>query len=126
MRKKILAFVPLLSFAMGGQPTPNKIVSAKLIDKSGKEHFVKAFVCDDRTFFNFKDGDITVKVPFDKIEKVVVVGEGENLTVKVYFKNGKVKTFVADSNTECTGVSDFGTVEASLDKLKEIDFLKVQ
>ena len=111
---------------MGGQPTPNEIVSAKLIDRSGKEHLVQAFVCDDRTYFTFKDGDVTVKVPFDKIKKITIEGKGENLTVKVYFKNGKVKTFLAEADTDCTGASEYGTVEASLDQLKEIDFLQVQ
>ena len=126
MRKLILAIFPALTFAMGGQPAPTEIVSAKLIDKSGKEHIVNALVCDDRTFFTFKDGDVTVKVPFDKIKKLVIEGKGDNLTVKVYFKNGKVKTFVAEADTDCTGTSEYGTVEATLDQLKEIDFLQVQ
>ena len=123
MRKFLAFIIPSLTFAMGSQVAPSQLIAAKLIDRSGKVHNVKAFVCDDKTYFTFRDGDVIVKVPFERIKKVEISPQGENLKVKVYFTDGKIKTFIADADIDCTGVNDYGTVEASLDKLKEIDFL---
>jgi len=115
-------------FAMGGQPQVNTLTPAKIVDDAGKVHTVVTLTCDDKTYFDFQDGTVTVKVPFEKIEKLVVKGASANgtLAVEVYFKNGKVKAFNISPDVECTGVNDYGTVDFQLSAIKEIEFLKVE
>jgi hypothetical protein len=123
MRKLLISIVPFLAFAMGGQPKLNEIIPAKLIDKEGKVHKVATLICDDKTYFQFKDGTVTVKVPFSKIKSLKVEGNsGDYLKVEVEFVNGKRKEFLIDPDVDCVGTTSYGTLEAYLSQLKEIDF----
>ncbi len=126
MRKLGLFLIsaPLAAFAMGGQPSASSLHPATLVDKSGKTFRVVNLVCDDRDYFEFKEGDFTVKVPFSNVKKVEILGGKETLRVKVFLKNGKTKVLEAEPDTDCEGVNDLGNVEISLSSLKEIDFSK--
>ena len=125
MRKKLTAILalPLFTFAMGGKPPADAFIPAKIVDKSGAAHEVSALLCDEKAYFEFEDGSVTLKVPFGKIKKLVVLGsEGDKLKVEVYFTSGGKKTFLADPDVECSGPTPYGTLEAYLSQIKEIDF----
>jgi hypothetical protein len=127
MRKLLIAVVPFLTFAMGGQPELNELIPAKLIDKQGKTHEVATLVCDDKTYFQFKDGSVTVKVPFSRIKSLKIEApSGDYLKVEVVFKNGERKEFLTDPDVECIGTTPYGTVQAYLNQLKEIEFKNQQ
>jgi len=126
--RRFLIFIALLFsaavFSMGNQPSGNAFIPAKLIDKEGKTHKVNSIVCDDRSYFSFKDGAVEVKVPFEKIKKIVVLSQkGDFLEVEVTFKDGNKRKFLISSDVSCSGVTAYGTVEATLQDLKEIQFL---
>jgi len=127
MRKALgalLLILPSLLFAMGGQPTVSTLIPAKLVDKTGKVHQTVSLVCNDRTYFTFKDGAVEVKVPFEKIKKLVVLEKkGEDLKVKVIFKDNNSKVFLIPANTICTGATKYGSLEVYLEDLKKIEFL---
>lgn len=126
MRKLLIAFgfLPLLGFAMGSRAVPETMVPAKVIDKSGVEHHVKALVCDDKTYFEFLSGSVTLKVPFDRIKTLKVVGKKDDrLEVEVVFKDGTQKELFIDPDVECVGPTDEGTLDFYLEQVKEIDFL---
>jgi len=109
---------------MGGQPTVSTLIPAKLVDKTGKVHQTVSLVCNDRTYFTFKDGAVEVKVPFEKIKKLVVLEKkGEDLKVKVIFKDNNSKVFLIPANTICTGATKYGSLEVYLEDLKKIEFL---
>jgi len=112
-----------IGYAMGGQATSvGAPVSAKIVDISGKTHTATNFLCDDRNYFVFKDGEAEVKVPFSVIKKVDITKTGEELTATVTFKNGKTKTFKLNADTICSGSSEFGVLEIYINKIKEIEF----
>ncbi len=120
-----LVSLPLFAFAMGGQPSVSSYIPAKLVDEVGKVHEVNALTCDDRTYLVFKDGAVEVKIPFQKMEKITVLSkEGEYLEVEVLFKDGTKRTFLISADTLCVGLTKYGTVEAYLSQLKEIDFVE--
>jgi len=126
MRKLLIAvgFLPLLGFAMGSRAVPETLVPAKVIDKSGVEHEVKALVCDDKTYFEFKSGSVTLKVPFTKIKTLKVVGKkGDELLVEVVFKDNRKRELLIDPDVECVGPTDEGTLDFYLEQVEEIDFL---
>jgi len=114
------------AFAMGGQPQVETLTPAKIIDTAEKIHTVTNLVCDDKNYFVFTDGAVSVKIPFVNIKKVVFEKEGQKLLAKVYLKDGSVKVFVADPQTDCVGTTLYGSVEAPLSAIKEIDFLPVK
>jgi len=127
MRKLLIAFVPFFSFAMGGQPQLNQIIPATIVDKAGKTHEVGALVCDDKTYFKFKDGAVEVKVPFSKIKSLKVIApSGDYLKVEVIFKNGQKREFLINPDVECVGTTPYGTLDAYMDQIKEIDFKNPQ
>ncbi|NPB05523.1 MAG: hypothetical protein GXO08_03990 [Aquificae bacterium] len=122
--RALFAALPLLAFSMGGQPEVSTVVPARLVDETGKVHEVSALVCEGRTYFVFKDGALDVKVPFEKIDRLRVLGkEGDLLQVEVVFKDGTRKVFYVSADTYCVGSTEYGSVEAYLDRLREIDFL---
>ena len=128
MRKLLAAvlFVPATLFAMGGQPEVGTLTPAKIVDAAGKVHTVAGLVCNDKNYFSFTDGAVKVKIPFTKIEKVVFLKEGGKILAKVYLKNGEIKEFFIEPDTECVGMTEYGTVEAPVSAIKEIDFLPPQ
>ena len=125
MRKGFILFLllPILGFAMGERPNPETLVSAQIVDKTGVKHSVSAFVCDDRSYLTLKEGSARLKVPFDKIRKISVLGsEGENLKVEVEFIDGRRKKFLIEGDIECGGAEKFGLLEIYLSQVKEIIF----
>jgi len=127
MRKRLLSALalPLLTFAMGERAVPQNFVPAKIVDKRGVAHEVSALVCDGKTYFTFEDGSVYLKVPFENLKKLVVVGKkGDKLLVEVYFTNGGRKKLLIDPDVECVGPTPYGTVDAFLSQIREIDFGK--
>jgi hypothetical protein len=127
MRKflPLLFFLSSLGFAMGGRPSAEYLQTVKIVDAQGQEHILKSLSCDGNDYFEFKDGALSVKVPFTVIKKLEVVSsQGDNLKVKVYFKGGKEKEFTAEGDILCKGLSDYGLVEAYLKQIKEMVFAK--
>ena len=125
MRKKLLlAFtLPLLTFAMGERTVPQNLVPAKIVDKKGAVHEVSALVCDDKTYFTFEDGAVYLKVPFENLKKLVVESKkGDKLLVEAYFTDGTEKKLLIDPDVECVGTTPYGTIDAFLSQIKEIDF----
>ncbi|MEO2153257.1 MAG: hypothetical protein ABGX24_02425 [Aquificota bacterium] len=127
MRKVLymLIGIPLLGFSMGGQPDITASVKALLIDKAGKKHKVDALICDEKTFFEVQDGDVILKIPFDKIQKVEILPskEPDKVLAVIKFKNGQERKFLLPKDVLCVGLTPVGTLEAYIDHLKEIDFL---
>ena len=120
----LLLIAPSLIFAMGSQPSSSLLIPAKIVDKEGKVHKVVSIVCNDKTFFTFKDGAVELKVPFERIDRLEILKkEGDFLKVKVLFKDGSQKEFLISSDVYCTGTTKYGTLEAYIDQFKEIDFL---
>jgi len=125
MRKLLvsLLFVPATLFAMGGQPQVDTLTPAKIVDAAGKVHAVAGLVCNDKTYFTFYDGAVKVKIPFTRVEKVLFIKKGEKVLAKVYLKNGEVKEFFVEPDAECVGMTEYGTIEAPVSAIKEIEFL---
>ncbi len=127
MRKRlfIALALPLLTFAMGERAVPQNFVPAKVVDNKGVVHEVSALVCDGKTYFTFEDGSVYLKVPFTKLKKLVVEGKkGDKLLVEAYFTDGGKKALLIDSDVECMGPTPYGTIDAFLSQVKEIDFEK--
>ena len=70
--RRFLSFITFLFsaaiFAMGNQPAGNAFIPAKLIDREGKIHKVNYILCEDRSYFSFKDGAVEVKIPLKKLK----------------------------------------------------------
>ena len=125
MRKKLTALLafPLFAFAMGEKPPADAFIPAKIVDRSGTEHEVSALLCDDKAYFEFRDGSVVLKVPFGKVKRLVVLGaEGDRLKVEVYFTDGGKRSFLIDPDVECSGPTPYGTLEAYLSQIREITF----
>jgi len=126
MRKALtlLWLIPTLLFAMGGKPSATTLHPALLVDRSGQSVTVANLLCDDRDYFTFKRGEFTVKIPFSKVDKVLIQPAGDKISVTIVFKDGRRETFFAEEDAECVGVNESGTVEVFLSSLREIDFLQ--
>ena len=111
------------SFAMGERETPATLTPAVIVDLSGIKHEVSSLSCDGKNYFDFKDGSVTLEVPFSKIKKLQVLKkERDLLLVKVIFVNGRERTFKIEADVECVGATPYGTLDAYLSQIKEIDF----
>ncbi|HID79827.1 MAG TPA: hypothetical protein EYH48_00230 [Aquifex aeolicus] len=127
MRKflALVSFIPTLVFSMGQRPVAEYMHTVKIVDSRGEEHILKFLSCDGNDYFEFEDGSLLVKVPFNIVQKVEVVSsEGEKLKVRVYFRGGKEREFSTEGDILCKGISDYGYIEAYLKQIKEIIFLK--
>jgi len=119
-----LGLMPFLIYGMGSQPSITTPVPAQIIDDKGKVHQVDTLVCDDKTYFEVNDGSAVLKIPFDKIKKVLINApkNADYVNITFIFFNGEKKSFQISPDVLCTGSTTFGTLEIYINQIKEIDF----
>jgi hypothetical protein len=66
-----------------------------------------------------------LRVPFDKIRGFEVVTGSDKLTLTIFFLDGKIETFIADSYTSSSylvGQTDVGDIRLPLAQVKRLEF----
>ncbi len=119
MRRALLFTLPfLLSMA---EPVKDKNLLIEVEDREGIRHNLRGLACNGKDYIKVKEGALEYAVGFKSLKSVEVLSqEGQNLRVRLSFKQGSVKEYLIPTTVHCKAVSDVGDVSFYLKDIKVI------
>ncbi len=119
----------VLFTGMGGRPgvevpIPEVDFHATIIDDQDIATKCTNISWDGETFFTGMRGKGRVTIPFERVKKVVSVGEGYGgkKDFQIILKDGEMVAVTFDSDARLTGTTTFGTYRIFAKNIKEIIF----
>lgn len=129
----IFALWPLLTAmsALQGQnpekiPTPAKKFAATFIDQTDIITDCREISIDGETFLEGKRGNGTNTIPFENINEVSFLLEGEKLKGMVKLRDGNTFELTLNKNQRAYGKTKYGTFHIKLADLKKVILGKQQ
>lgn len=105
-------------------PTPEKNISAAVIDRGGMQSTLQSFSFEGKIFLAGKHGRASVAIPFEKIAEIEVQGqEGSETIVRVLLRDQKTVQIKMDKRSKFFGKTDYGTYQIEAQDLKTIRLL---
>ncbi|MCS7262428.1 MAG: hypothetical protein N3C13_00535 [Aquificaceae bacterium] len=100
--KRILLLLPfLLSMA---EPLKEQKFRVELEDKGGTKHSLRGLVCGGRAYLKVREGSVDYSLEFSSIRSIEVLSqEGQQMRVRVSFKNRSSKEYTLPSDLYCKG-----------------------
>ena len=108
----------------GEVPTPSVNISATFIDDQGISTHCQEVSWEGKVFFTGTRGKGIVAIPFEKVKRVVFVGEvrGGKRDAQVTLMNGEVVAVTFDGEARLYGMTSYGSYRIAVKNLKEIVF----
>ena len=127
----ILALLPLLTAMSALQnqnpekiPVPEKKYSATFIDQTDLMMDCRNISIDGDTFVEGKRGNGTITIPFEIINEVSFMLEGEKLTGVIKLRDGSIVQLLLLKNQKAYGQTKYGTYQIKLSDLKKMTITK--
>ena len=133
MRKVLTVFLLIIGWAIfvgmgktpeGEVPKPDISFNSTVIDDQNISTKCSFVSWEGQLFFLGTRGKGTVSIPFEKVRKVVFIGdvtEGKK-DAQVTLKNGEVVAVTFDGESRFYGTTEFGTYKIAAMNIKEIIF----
>lgn len=105
-------------------PKPEIKFNATVIDDQGISTKLQEVSLEGKVYLMGTRGKGTVTIPFEKIRKVVFVGEARNgkKDAQITLKNGEVVAITFDDENRFYGTTSFGNYKIQVRNIKEIIF----
>jgi len=105
-------------------PKPGIDFSATVIDDQGISTKCRLVSWEGQLFFIGFRGRGAVSIPFEKVKKVVFIGESGSgkKDTQVTLRNGEVVAVTFDDESRFYGTTTFGTYKITVKNIKEIIF----
>ncbi|MBI3398461.1 MAG: hypothetical protein HY026_04430 [Deltaproteobacteria bacterium] len=105
-------------------PKPGINFTATVIDDQSISTKCTFVSWEGQLFFLGVRGKGTVSIPFEKVKKVVFIGDatGGNKDAQVTLRNGEVVAVTFDNESRFYGTTTFGTYKIAAKNIKEIIF----
>ncbi len=124
----VLLLWPLL-VGMGGRPgpevpVPDREFTATVIDDQDISTPLAQVSWEGETFFKAERGKGIVTVSFEKVRKIVRIGEGSNAEVdfKIVLKDGQMVAVTFDGDVRLFGNTTYGTYRIYARNIREVVF----
>ncbi|MEN3028454.1 MAG: hypothetical protein ABDH29_04420 [Aquificaceae bacterium] len=105
--KRLLFLLPFLLSL--GEPIKDQKLKVELEDKSGLKHSLRGLVCGGKAFLRVREGNVDYSLDFSSVKSLEVIGqEGQQIRVRISFKNRAPKEYTLPADTYCKGNSQVG------------------
>ncbi|MFQ5586906.1 MAG: hypothetical protein ACE5GF_08815 [Thermodesulfobacteriota bacterium] len=119
-----VVLVAMSQAPVGEIPTPEISYTATFIDDQEISTLCQEVSWEGKTFLRGMRGKGIVTIPFEKIRRVVFVGEMQEgkRDAQVTLRNGDVVAITFDGEVMLYGMASFGSYQITVKHLKEIVF----
>ncbi|MCS6998923.1 MAG: hypothetical protein N2648_06075 [Aquificaceae bacterium] len=122
--KRLLLLLPFLLSL--GEPVKDQKLKVELEDKSGLKHNLRGLVCGGKAFLRVREGNVDYSLDFSSIKSLEVLGqEGQQIKVRISFKNRASREYTLPADTYCKGNSQVGEAGFYVKDVKAI-FITVE
>ncbi len=133
-RTAALALILLLALAcmgMGGFgesavmskiPQPDRPFSVTVVDVTDTSFSASDFSVDGKTLVPVELGKAKISVDFAKIDNVIFLRSGDDLSASITFRDGEVKRVAVPPNTVFYGRTPWGLMRLMAKDIKELHF----
>ncbi|MCX8164550.1 MAG: hypothetical protein N3D14_04070 [Aquificaceae bacterium] len=119
--RRLLFLIPFV-LSMG-EPVKDQKLRIELEDKSGLKHSFRGLVCNGRSIIKVREGNVDYSLDFHSIRSLEVLGQdGQQVRVKLSFRNGASKEYSMPATTYCKTDSHIGEASFYIKDVKTIIF----